>query len=229
MIKALERKIPIASYDTRRPEAARKSSLTASRLLKAVLVLSQALNLPACGEPYPANGDAGPECLTVDRFDDGNLVSETVRGDWTAIPGSRIISSEGIIRVEGRRASADDFIGVELRIPLGAPADVRDFDTLFADIRVGLVSDPSASISGVLKIEVEGYTRTGSAVSRTEEDFNSGEFLQRHVVFSDPNPGFTIQYLVRVGIYFRPPDDAEYFIEADNIQLCLTGWPPFYS
>jgi len=241
MLKNITRNL-VNNFTPRKAERARSDSgQVQPHILRTALVVFTLALLSACGgepmEPTDAavdNPTDGEEwcsnALMVDNFEDGNLSAELLGGNWQAFEGSRIINSDGILRVEGNRPNPDGYIGVELRIPLGSPADVRSYDTFFVDVKVGSVSDPSIQIRGKIKVEVEGYCRAGSSTSRFEEDFLSGEtFITEHVVFSDPNPDLNTEYLIRAGIYFQPPDDGEYFIEINNVKLCLTGWPPFFS
>jgi len=75
---------------------------------------ASALKLAACGGEIISTendggrqfiNDAGQPCLIIDRFEDSNLISESMNASWSAIPGSRIVTSNKVLRVEGQRTA----------------------------------------------------------------------------------------------------------------------------
>ena len=189
--------------------------------------------MAGCGSTVSNPADAeddGETCAPIDDFEDGNLVAESFEGNWAAMEGSTLINEGGILRVEGHPVPPWLNVGAELRFSPGRPIDVQDYDTIFADMRCGYLSDPTRPFTGKLVFELEGYTASGGTVTAVEfEGYPFNELTNYHFVYDDSedNPDFALRHLTHVRIYLDGLENDSYFIEVDNLEFCRTGWPPF--
>jgi hypothetical protein len=205
---------------------ARRDILKRGTIVGTAILLGGATNMFfGCGsDDLPPTDD---NCKMIDAFEDGNLTSEFTGMTWVAMEGSSISTVNGLLRIEGRR-NAQRLIGAVLQYDPRQPIDAQSYDTILADIRAGKVSDPYAPFTGKVTLEIEGFTNTGGSILSADfEGFAPGEFITRHQVYSAPevDPDYTIRFLSHVRIYLEIPDDEAYFVEVDNLKLCLTGWP----
>lgn len=208
-------------FNPERRELIRQGTIAA-----AVLSLGGAAGvLSGCGQESSTPVD--DTCKTIDDFEDGNLTSESTGMTWAAMEGSSLLTSNGLLRIEGHR-NAQGLIGAVLQADPRQLVNVQSYDTVLADIRAGKVSDPLAPFTGKLTLEIEGFTNTGGSILSADfEGFAPGEFVTRHQVYSGPevDPDYTIRSLSYVRVYLEVHDDEAYFVEVDNLKLCLTGWP----
>jgi len=177
-----------------------------------------------CGPDSPGPVDT---CKMIDDFEDGNLISEPTGMTWSAMEGSNISTINGLLRIEGQR-NAQGLIGAVLQQHDPRQAlNTENYDTILADIRVGKVSNPYEPFTGKLTLEIEGFTRIGGSIlSANYEGFAPGEFVTRHQVYSAPemDPDYIIRFISYIRVYLNVADEELYFIEVDNLRLCLTGW-----
>lgn len=233
----------VNNFTPRKAERARSDSgQVQPHILRTALVVFTLALLSACGgepmEPTDAavdNPTDGEEwcrnALTIDDFQDGNLAAESLGGTWSATPtGLSIVAGATGLEVNGA-PGPDGNILIELN--LASPVNVRENDTLFAEVEVGYLHHP-LPFEGQFEIVMEGEGITGPC--RTSKESEMWDFGTPYLVYNmdliDPN--LSIHTLSKIGfkVYSTNPEvpsTADLYVRIKKAWLCRTNWEPEYN